>query len=86
MRRPRKGQRGGQRLGPNVWVVRRGPRFSVIEEGTGNYIVPPVPQRLAVTIARLIARANKSELIVQGRRGRIRLRDSHGVDPFPPRG
>jgi hypothetical protein len=75
-----------QRLGPNVWVVRHGPRFSVIEERTGIYLVPPVHQRLAVTIARLIARANHSELIVQGRCGRIRLRDSHGADPFPPRG
>ena len=69
-----------------MWVVRHGPRFSVIEERSGTYLVPPVPQRLAVTIARLIARANKSELIVQGRCGRIRLRDSHGVDPFPKRG
>jgi hypothetical protein len=86
MRRPRKGQRNAKRLGPNVWVVRRGPHFSVIEEGTRTYLVPPVPQRLAVTIARLIARANRSELIVQGRCGRIRLRDSHGVDPFPKRG
>jgi len=82
MRRPR----SGQRLGPNVWVVRHGARFSVIEERTGVYIVPPIPQRLAVTIGRLIARANRSELIVQAHNGRIRLRDSHGVDPFPPRG
>ena len=82
MRRPR----SRQRLGPNVWVVRHGPLFSVIEERTGTYLVPPIPQRLAVTIARLIARANQSELIVQARCGRIRLRDSHGVDPFPERG
>jgi len=69
-----------------VWVVRHGPRFSGIEERTGTYLVPPIPQRLAVTIARLIARANQSELIVQAHNGRIRLRDSHGVDPFPERG
>jgi hypothetical protein len=79
-------RRSGRRLGPNVWVVRHGPRFSVTQERSGTYIVPPVPQRLAITIARLIARANQSELIVQARCGRIRLRDSHGVDPFPERG
>jgi hypothetical protein len=50
------------------------------------HLVPPVPQHVAITIARLIARANKSELIVQSRCGRIRLRDSHGADPFPKRG
>lgn len=37
-------------------------------------------------ICRLIARANGSELIVQGTTGRIRTRDSHGADRFPPRG
>jgi hypothetical protein len=72
--------------GPNVWVVHRGGRFSVKTEGSREYIVPPIPQRLAVAIARLIARANGSELIVQDAAGRIRMRDSHGADPFPPRG
>ena len=72
--------------GPNVWVVHRGGRFSVKEEGSRSYLIPPVPQKVAICIARLIARANKSELIVQGEKGRIRIRDSHGSDPFPPRG
>jgi hypothetical protein len=72
--------------GPNVWVVRRAAAFSIVEERTGVYITPPVPQRTAIRVARAIARANRSELIVQGRTGRIRFRDSHGSDPFPPRG
>jgi hypothetical protein len=72
--------------GPNVWVVHRGGRFSIKQQGSRDYIVPPISQRLAITIARLIARANGSELIVQGGRGRIRMRDSHGADPFPPKG
>ena len=50
------------------------------------YLVPPVTQRLAIHIARWISRANRSELIVQNRRGQIRARDSHGADHFPPRG
>jgi hypothetical protein len=73
-------------LGPTVWVVHRQSHFSIKVAERPGYLVPPITQRLAVRIARLIARANKSELIVQGRSGRIRLRDSHGVDPFPPRG
>ena len=72
--------------GPNVWVVRHGDRFSVKEEGASAYLIPPVKQRAAIVIARAVARANKSELIIQGRSGRIRRRDSHGFDPFPPRG
>ena len=62
------------RLGPNVWVVRRGAHYSIVEERTGTYLVPPVAQRTAVRIARLVARANHSTLIVQRRSGRIRFR------------
>jgi hypothetical protein len=74
------------KLGPNVWVVRRGKQFSIREEGSSECLVDPIRQRTAIAIARRIARANRSELIVQGRTGRIRFRDSHGADPFPPRG
>ena len=66
--------------GPNVWVVRRGSRFSIREEGSHRYLVPRMPQYAAIRIARLIARENRSELIVQGRSGQVRARDSHGFD------
>jgi len=72
--------------GPNVWVIRCRRGYSIKEEGRRCRLVLPVPQRLAIRIARLIAQANHSELIVQNRHGRIRLRDSHGFDPHPPRG
>ncbi len=79
-------RRRSTRHGPNVWVIRRGGGFSITEERSGRWLIPAVPQRTAIVIARSIARANRSELIVQGRSGRIRFRDSHGSDPFPPRG
>ena len=69
------------RRGPNVWVVRYRGRFSIKEAGVAGHLVPPIPQRVAVLIARQFARANRSELIVQGQDGRIRARDSHGSDP-----
>jgi hypothetical protein len=72
--------------GPNVWVVRHAGRFSVKEAGLRKLLLPPVSQRVAIKVARALAKANGSELIVQGKHGRIRLRDSHGADPFPPRG
>jgi hypothetical protein len=72
--------------GPNVWVVRYRERFSVKEEGRAGHLVPPIPQRVAIFIARQVARANRSELIVQGEDGRIRARDSHGSDPVRIRG
>ena len=43
-------------------------------------------QREAIDRARDIARKQGTELFIHGRDGRIRARDSHGNDPFPPRG
>ena len=43
-------------------------------------------QQQAIDRGREIARNQRSELIIHDRGGRIRDRDSHGRDPFPPRG
>ena len=43
-------------------------------------------QSEAIAVGRPIARNQRSELLVHGRDGRIRERDSHGHDPFPPKG
>jgi hypothetical protein len=40
----------------------------------------------AVAAGREIARNQGSELFVHGRDGRIRERDTHGHDPYPPKG
>lgn len=40
----------------------------------------------AVDIARDVTRNQGSELFIHRPDGRIRARDSHGRDPFPPRG
>lgn len=42
-------------------------------------------QREAIDRARDVARNERSELFVHGRDGRIRERDSHGNDPYPPK-
>ena len=43
-------------------------------------------QREAIDSGREIARNQGTELFIHGRDGRIRDRDSHGNDPFPPKG
>ena len=43
-------------------------------------------QREAIEAGRNIARNQGTELFIHDRQGRIRERDSHGNDPFPPRG
>lgn len=75
-----------KKSGPNVWVVRSGSGFAVKREGNPSPVTPTATQQRAIEIARPMARQYGSELIIQGRDGRIRDRDSHGSDPFPPKG
>jgi len=43
-------------------------------------------QHEAIERAREISQNQNSELFIHGRDGRIRERDSHGNDPYPPKG
>lgn len=43
-------------------------------------------QAEAINIARGIAVNQQSELLIHGRGGQIRQKNSHGNDPFPPKG
>lgn len=56
--------------------------------GAGNSRATSVhdTQREAISQGRGIARNQQSELLIHGRDGRIRARDSHGNDPCPPKG
>lgn len=62
----------------NGWAVR----------GAGNSRVTSVhrTQREANEQARDIAQNQSSEVLIHGRNGRIRERNSYGNDPFPPKG
>ena len=57
-------------------------------KGAGNSraTVRTDTQAQAIKIARNIARNQESELVIHGTNGQIRAKDSHGHDPFPPRG
>ena len=43
-------------------------------------------QREAINRGREIARNQGTQLFIHGRNGQIRERDSHGHDPYPPKG
>ena len=40
----------------------------------------------AITVGRTISKNQRSELFIHNKDGRIANRDSHGNDPFPPKG
>jgi hypothetical protein len=72
--------------GKNQHVVPHADGWAV--RGAGNSRATSVheTQRQAMDAARDIARNQQSELLVHGRNGQIRERDSFGGDPFPPEG
>ena len=72
--------------GRNQHVVPLGNEWAI--RGAGNSRVTRITstQSEAINIARTISRNQGSGLLIHGRDGRIRARDSHRNDPFPPKG
>lgn len=57
-------------------------------KGAGNSKTTKITktQSEAIDIATNIAKNQNSELIIHGKDGKIRDRNSYGNDPFPPKG
>lgn len=72
-------------MGKNQWVVPHDGKWAVRGEGNSRVSSIHGKQETAAKVARVLARAEKSELIIQGRDGRIRDKDSFGPDPCPPK-
>ena len=60
--------------------------WQVKGEGNSRATIRTNTQRDAIDIARGISRNQGSELVIHRANGQIRAKDSHGRDPFPPRG
>ena len=73
-------------MGKNQHVVPTNGRWGVRGEGNSRLASTFDTQTEAIARAREISINQQSELFIHGRDGRIRERDSHGNDPFPPRG
>lgn len=73
-------------MGKNQHVVPHADGWAV--KGAGNSRATSVheTQSQAIQEARSIAKNNHSELLVHGRNGQIRERDSFGNDQCPPKG
>ena len=73
-------------MGKNQHVVPTGDKWGIKGEGNSKYTQIFFFVCYAIDAARNICRNEKSELFIHDSHGRIRERDSHGNDPFPPRG
>lgn len=69
----------------NQHIVRRGAQWAIRAENATRDTRVVDTQSEAIDGGRQIAKNQRSELIIHGRDGRIRARDSYGNDPFPPK-
>lgn len=70
----------------NQHVVPRGDEWAVIGAGNSRATATFETQEDAIAAAREIASNQKSELVIHGRDGRIRGKNTYGKDPVLPRG
>ena len=70
----------------NQWIVPPDGGWAVLAEGNSRDTSHHQTQAEAIETGREIAVNQRSELIIQGRDGRIRERNTYGDNPFPPPG
>lgn len=69
----------------NQHVVKTDDGWGVRGEGNSRLTTIKDTQKEAINAARDIAIKNKSEVVIHGRDGKIRDKDSYGNDPHPPK-
>ncbi|TGE20895.1 DUF2188 domain-containing protein [Hymenobacter metallicola] len=68
-------------MGKNVHVTPRSNGWAVKSAGAERASAIKPTQAQAIAAARQQAARNGSELVIHGRNGQIRAKDSHGSDP-----
>ena len=86
----------GEAIGADGGVIMKGRNQLITKRSDGNWQVKgegasrasfiTTTRSEAIKLGRRICSNQESELIIHRRDGRIRAKDSHGHDPFPPRG
>lgn len=72
--------------GKNQHVVPHQGAWAVKGEGNKRATSVHETQQQAIDAGRDLARKQQSELVIHRPDGRIRAKDSHGNDSFPPKG
>ena len=73
-------------MGKNQHVVPKGGKWQVIGEGNEKATATFDTQAEAIEKAREIAINQESEVVIHGKDGKIREKNSYGNDPYPPKG
>lgn len=72
----------------NVHVVKSkdGDEWSVKTDNSQKAYRNVSTQQEAINIGKSVAKNNSSELLIHGKDGKIRAKDSYGNDSYPPKG
>ena len=73
-------------MGKNQHVVPHPEGWAVKGEGNSKATKITDTQQQAIDYGRQVATNQNSELLIHGKDGKIRAKDSHGNDPYPPKG
>jgi hypothetical protein len=74
-----------KRNGESLHVVPRVDGWAVRTEGSSRATSTHGSQRAAIDAARKLAKEAATQVVIHGRDGRIRERDSYKPDPLPPK-
>ncbi|MEZ4883713.1 MAG: DUF2188 domain-containing protein [Chitinophagales bacterium] len=72
-------------MGKNQHVVKKDNKWSVKGAGNSKSTKKFNTQKEAINFAREIAKNQKSDVVIHGRDGKVRDKDSYGNDPNPPK-
>ncbi len=72
-------------MAKNQHVVPHNGKWAIKSDGSQRASKVVGTQKEAIEVARRIARNQGSDVVIHGRDGKIRDKDSYGSDPFPPR-
>jgi len=73
-------------MGKNLHIVRTGKSWAVKRENSKRASTLTKTQKDAIELGKQMAKKSQSELLIHGKDGRIREKNSYGKDPFPPKG
>ncbi len=69
----------------NQHVVPNSDKWGVRGAGNSRLTSTHDTQKKAIDAARRIAINEQAEVVIHGKNGKIRDKDSYGLDPFPPK-
>ena len=69
----------------SIHIVPSSGKWAVKEAGKDKPLKVTRTQKEAISYGRGVAKQKKTELVIHGRDGKIRDKDSYGNDPCPPK-